>query len=257
MHKIHTAIEKDVAEVVTRLQESASPGSEEVDPSDVVKVPTRTAAPCTRTAAAPPPVVPIPLVRRAVSVRSEPSQRRGLCARPVAVVLVRRPGVRARGRRHQTQQRPTTPIRSSRWVLSRADARGLRLRRDVVGLLLQLGGWDPGPGEEYAAGTRSVAVGFNACESNDRCSNPCATVREIHQTLDKNAATDYKEFISECSVAIACVLLIDITDPPPSLFLQSPKRYSAAVNNASGKILLKILKYAGFPSEGHRYDAVF
>eukprot|EP00966_Prymnesium_polylepis_P303259 7004920-Prymnesium_polylepis.1 len=92
MHKIHTAIEKDVAEVVTRLQESASPGSEEVDPSDVVKVPTRTAAPCTRTAAAPPPVVPIPLVRRAVSVRSEPSQRRGLCARPVAVVLVRRPG---------------------------------------------------------------------------------------------------------------------------------------------------------------------
>ena len=77
-------------------------------------------------------------------------------------------------------------------------------------------------------------------------------IAEIQQTLDKNASVDYKELIAECTVAIVSVILLDIKQPPPSLFLQNPKAYSHAVQNASGKVLLKILKYSGFPSEGHR-----
>ena len=78
---------------------------------------------------------------------------------------------------------------------------------------------------------------------------------EIQQTLDKNEYLIWQEFLTEVTVGTLGYLLLDVEKPPAKSYLRNPKSYTALVQAATGKVLLKYLKYAGFPSLGHLYCA--
>lgn len=78
---------------------------------------------------------------------------------------------------------------------------------------------------------------------------------KIQQTLDKNEYLIWQEFITEVSVGILSFLLLDVKKPSPTLYLGNPRAYTQQVAKAGGKVLLKFLKYAGFPALAHLYCA--
>ena len=78
---------------------------------------------------------------------------------------------------------------------------------------------------------------------------------QICHSLDKNEYLDYQEFLSECVVAVCSYLMLDVVNPPPELLLRNPKAYTALLRQASGKVLIKFLKYAGFPTLYHLWCA--
>ena len=80
-------------------------------------------------------------------------------------------------------------------------------------------------------------------------------VHEIMQSLDDSAYSNYQEAISEIVVGVVAYLLLDVQTPPPRVYLSNPKVYSQLVRSASGHVLLKFLKYAGWPTLAHLYCA--
>ena len=89
----------------------------------------------------------------------------------------------------------------------------------------------------------------------------CATILgrgricNIQQSLDKNEYLIWQEFITEVVVGILSFLLLDVKKPAPKLYLRNPKAYSQQVAKSGGKVLLKFLKYGGYPALAHLYCA--
>ena len=73
-------------------------------------------------------------------------------------------------------------------------------------------------------------------------------VHEIMQSLDDSAYSNYQEAISEIVVGVVTYLLLDVQTPPPRVYLSNAKVYSQLVHSAGGHVLLKFLKYAGWPT---------
>ena len=70
------------------------------------------------------------------------------------------------------------------------------------------------------------------------------------QSLDKGEYLLYREFNAELTVAIYQYILLDVTTPPPQLFLTNPRAYAKLISvNAGGKVLCKYARYAGIPGQ--------
>lgn len=69
-------------------------------------------------------------------------------------------------------------------------------------------------------------------------------IEQIRQSMEENAYLNYREFIHENAVGIKAYLLLDVTNPPPTLFLNDPKAYYSLVQNQSGLMLIKYLRCA-------------
>ena len=65
-------------------------------------------------------------------------------------------------------------------------------------------------------------------------------------------ATTRRRFrISEIVMGVVTYLLLDVQTPPPRVYLSNAKVYSQLVHSAGGHVLLKFLKYAGWPTLAH------
>lgn len=80
-------------------------------------------------------------------------------------------------------------------------------------------------------------------------------VREVTRNLEHNAYAHHQLAHHVVTIGITCYLLQDVISPPPQLLLDDFDQYTSQVNCGGGIVLLKYLRYGGFPIRTWQFAA--